>query len=217
MRIESSFGRKFVLKYIFDKIVALCGLLLISPILILIIIAIWIEGLISPESRGPSIIRDIRISQHRAFPLWKFRTLYCKDIILQPGDRKSPEPINELVTTKVGYFLLKFYLDELPQLLNILLGHMSLVGPRPTPRSMYNRTLKAGYKNKRLLRAGLCGPVQYLKGEWRQLGNYLSADEALLDEYASRGPLGIIGLDLLIMWRTFRKVTEGDGLEHPYR
>ena len=217
MRSNPSFSGKFVLKYTFDKIVALCGLLLLSPILVSIIFAIWIEGLIFPRSRGPSIIHDIRISQHRAFPLWKFRTFYCEDDILHQDKRGTSDFINERAVTKVGYVLRKYYFDELPQLLNILFGQMSFVGPRPTPQLMYIRTLKAGYKSKRLLRAGLGGPVQYLKGKWRQLGNYLNADEALIDEYASRSPLGIVTLDLLIMWRTFLKICEGDGLEHPYR
>ena len=176
MRSNPSFSRKFVLKYTFDKIVALSGLLLLSPLFMSIILAIWIEGLIFPRSRGPSFIYEIRISQHRAFPLWKFRTFYCENDILHQDKRGTPGGLDERITTKVGYVLRKYYFDELPQLLNILYGHMSFVGPRPVPQLMYIRILKAGYQSKRLLRAGLAGPVQYLKGKWRKLGKYLNED-----------------------------------------
>ncbi len=217
MLINVPFSRKFVFKYAFDKIIALFGLILISPILVLIIFSIWIEGLILPRGNGPSIIQEIRISQNRAFPLWKFRTFYCEDDILHQDKRGTSDFINDRAVTKVGYILRKYYLDEFPQLLNILLGHMSFVGPRPTPQLMYIRTCRAGYKNKRLLRAGLCGPVQSLKGKWRQIGSYLDADEALVDEYASRSTVAILALDLSIMWLTFLKILEGDGLENPNR
>ena len=158
------------------------GIITLSPVFILIILAIRLEGFFILRSKGPSFVHEIQISQHRAFQLWKFRTFYHNDDL----------PVDELENTKVGGLLLKFYLDEFPQLLNTLLGHMPLVGPRPTPRTMYKRTIKAGYMNKLVLRTGLCGLVQYMKGNWRKIGKYLSVDEALIYEYETRGPLGII-------------------------
>ena len=131
--------------------------------------------------------------------------------------RGTTDFANDRNVTPVGYVVRKFYLDELPQLWNILVGQMSFVGPRPVPAPMYENVLEQGFQSKRVLRAGLCGPVQALKGRWREFGRYLDADESLVHEYSRRSAVGVFMLDLLIMWQTFRKVLEGDGLDSPDR
>ena len=59
--------------------------------------------------------------------------------------------------------------------------------------------------------------MQALKGRWSEYGTYMDADENLIEEYLRRSPVGVVALDLAIMWRTFRKAQQGDGLEPPGR
>lgn len=110
---------------LFDILFSLGGLLVFSPILVFIAIAILID------SPGPVIFRQWRVGQgNRDFRLFKFRTMHLdsdKKGLITVGTR-DPR------VTRTGVFLRKYKLDELPQLLNVLVGQMSLVGPRPEVR-----------------------------------------------------------------------------------
>ncbi|MCD6065397.1 MAG: sugar transferase [Bacteroidetes bacterium] len=121
-----------MLKRLFDIIASLIGLLLLFPFFILIALVISID------SRGGIFFRQVRVGKNnRDFRLFKFRTMATgsdKKGLLTVGGRDSR-------ITRVGYYLRKYKLDELPQLLNVLIGDMSLVGPRPEVRKyvdMYN-------------------------------------------------------------------------------
>jgi lipopolysaccharide/colanic/teichoic acid biosynthesis glycosyltransferase len=113
------------------------GLIALSPFFIII------SFLIMLDSKGGVFYRQKRVGKNnRDFDLFKFRTMYANSDIkglLTVGDRDSR-------VTKVGYYLRKYKLDELPQLVNVFMGDMSLVGPRPEVRkyvNMYNeRQLK---------------------------------------------------------------------------
>ncbi|SDD19731.1 sugar transferase [Pedobacter soli] len=116
-------------KRIFDVLFASLCLILFSPLLILIAV------LIKLDSRGPVIFKQIRVGRNmRDFHLIKFRTMkvaQSNNSLLTIGNRDNR-------ITKVGYWLRKYKLDELPQLLNVLKGQMSLVGPRPEVRKYVN-------------------------------------------------------------------------------
>jgi lipopolysaccharide/colanic/teichoic acid biosynthesis glycosyltransferase len=132
----------YVLKGILDKLIALIGLVLFSPIMATIAV------LIKLDSPGPAIFTQKRVGKDgRVFRMFKFRTL-CDGLdtskheaFMRAFVRGEIEgnttnttvykPLIEAQVTKVGRMLRKTSLDELPQLLNILLGDMSLVGPRP--------------------------------------------------------------------------------------
>lgn len=118
-----------MLKRGFDFIFALLGLILIFPVLIIIAI------LIKLDSKGPILFVQERVGQHnKTFNIYKFRTMYVKSQkkgLLTIGD-------NDARVTKVGYFLRKYKIDEFPQLLNIIKGDMSFVGPRPELRYYVN-------------------------------------------------------------------------------
>jgi len=106
----------------FDLCCVLLGLLVLSPLFLLI--AIWIKL----DSQGPILFRQTRIGQYgKPFKIIKFRTMYNNNnnngLNLTIGQDKR--------ITGSGHFLRKYKLDELPQLWNVLLGEMSLVGPRP--------------------------------------------------------------------------------------
>ena len=128
-----------MLKRAFDIIFSLLGLVIISPFLIIISIIIIIE------SRGSIFYYQTRVGRNNIdFLLFKFRTMHKgaeKKGLLTIGGRDSR-------VTKTGYYLRKYKLDELPQLLNVFVGNMSFVGPRPEVRKyvyLYN------YEQKKVL------------------------------------------------------------------
>jgi lipopolysaccharide/colanic/teichoic acid biosynthesis glycosyltransferase len=116
-------------KRIFDVVFAMLCLVLFSPLLILIAI------LIKLDSKGPVIFKQIRVGRNmKDFHLAKFRTMYViqgNNSLLTIGNRDNR-------ITRIGYWLRKYKLDELPQLLNVLKGQMSFVGPRPEVRKYVN-------------------------------------------------------------------------------
>ena len=113
----------------FDIIFSLIGLILLLPLLLIIAIIIKLE------SKGSVFYKQVRVGKNNAdFKIFKFRTMFTgsdKKGLLTVGN-KDPR------VTKVGYFLRKYKLDELPQLINVLQGNMSFVGPRPEVRYYVN-------------------------------------------------------------------------------
>lgn len=109
-------------KRAFDIVASLIGLLLLSPLLI--IIALWVKL----SSKGPVFFTQKRVGRDfKEFNLYKFRSMVVGADSQGPGVTSSDD--NRI--TKVGRFIRKTKIDELPQLLNVLKGDMSLVGPRP--------------------------------------------------------------------------------------
>lgn len=113
------------MKRLFDILASGCGLLVLSPIFI--IVAIWIKL----DSDGPVFYRQTRVGRYnKDFRIFKFRSMRVgsdKGSLVTIGGR-DPR------VTRSGYFIRKFKIDELPQLINVFVGDMSLVGPRPEVR-----------------------------------------------------------------------------------
>ena len=113
----------------FDFILGLVGLVVLAPIFIML--AIWIKI----DSKGPVFYKQVRVGQNGInFGLFKFRSMVVdadKKGLITVGGR-DPR------ITRSGYFIRKYKLDELPQLINVLVGDMSLVGPRPEVRKYVN-------------------------------------------------------------------------------
>jgi lipopolysaccharide/colanic/teichoic acid biosynthesis glycosyltransferase len=118
-----------MIKRIFDIIFSFFGLILLLPLFLLIAI------LIKVESKGSLFYLQTRVGKHNEdFKIFKFRTMFVgsdKNGLLTLGDR-DPR------VTKTGFFLRKYKLDELPQLINVFIGNMSIVGPRPEVRRYVN-------------------------------------------------------------------------------
>lgn len=114
---------KKVIKRIIDFILSLCGLIILSPVFI--ILCIWIKL----DSKGPILFKQKRIGINKSnFNIYKFRTMYVDT----PKDMPTHMLANpDQFITKAGKFLRKTSLDELPQIINILKGEMSIIGPRP--------------------------------------------------------------------------------------
>ena len=113
------------MKRVFDIVMSGLGLIILSPLFL--VLAIWIKL----DSAGPVFYRQVRVGRHnKDFRIFKFRSMRVgsdKGSLVTIGGR-DPR------ITRSGYFIRKFKLDELPQLINVFIGDMSLVGPRPEVR-----------------------------------------------------------------------------------
>lgn len=157
------------MKRTFDLIASSLGLLLLSPLFLML--AIWIKI----DSEGPVFYRQVRVGKgNRDFRLFKFRSMRVgsdqKGLITVGG--RDPR------VTRSGYYIRKYKLDELPQLINVFIGDMSLVGPRPevrkyvdlyTPEQMHVLDVRPGitdlasirYRNENELLAQVEDPDRY--------------------------------------------------------
>lgn len=118
------------LKRLIDILLSLVGLIILSPILAILILAIKLD------SKGPVFFKQKRVGIHKShFYILKFRTMR----IDTPKDTPTHQLENpDQWITKVGKFLRKSSLDELPQIINILKGEMSIIGPRPALWNQYD-------------------------------------------------------------------------------
>ena len=204
------------LKAAFDKGFALCALVLFSPLIALIMLAIKLDGWLHPEERGAIFHQEARVSQGRVFAMYKFRVLRV------PVMEKARQEIgydhvkllerNPENMTRVGRYLQRFYLDELPQLFNVLKGDMSVVGPRPWPVEMYDREIAQGIYRKQMLRPGLTGLVQAHKDEVGAMGGSRALDETYIEACRTLGPVRLLLFDLRVIADTFRILAKGQGL-----
>ena len=114
-----------MVKRLFDIVASGCGLLVLSPLFV--VLAIWIKL----DSKGPVFYRQVRVGRNnKDFKLFKFRSMRVgadKQGLITVGGH-DPR------ITRSGYFIRKYKLDEFPQLINVFIGDMSLVGPRPEVR-----------------------------------------------------------------------------------
>ena len=117
------------MKRLFDIVASGLGLVVLSPLFLLI--AVWIKI----DSKGPVFYRQVRVGRHdKDFLIFKFRSMRIgsdKGSLVTVGDHDSR-------ITKSGFFIRKLKIDELPQLINVFLGDMSFVGPRPEVRHFVN-------------------------------------------------------------------------------
>ncbi|WP_460452236.1 exopolysaccharide biosynthesis polyprenyl glycosylphosphotransferase [Alsobacter sp. SYSU BS001988] len=140
-------------KRLLDIVIAAVGLLVLAPALLVIAAAIkW-------DSEGPVLFRQHRLGlKSRRFQIYKFRTMHVQDngAVVVQAKRDDPR------VTKLGRFLRKTSLDELPQLINVVRGEMSLVGPRPhaVAHDQHYDSIIPDYPKRRLVKPGLTGWAQ---------------------------------------------------------
>ncbi len=206
-----------IAKRIIDIIGATIAILILSPLMLLISI------LIKAGSKGPIIYRNVRVGPHGEFETLKFRTMftdYCTGS--QYGGSRAEEYEKQLIeeknikkgsavykiaddprVTPIGSFLRKTSLDELPQFFNVLLGNMSLIGPRPhQPREVSNYTKEQ--RKLLLIKPGISGLAQ-ISGR----SDLSFDDEARLDIYYLEN--WSLWLDVIITFKTFSVVFRGKG------
>ncbi len=201
----------FYLKYAFDRFLGWIFLMASSPLFFLVAYGIWIEGFFFKSARGPIFYRENRISKGKLFQLYKFRVL--TQAALQRAAKEDSVwfiQFDKKNTTLMGKILIQCYLDEMPQLLNIFLGQMSFVGPRPRVLPIYQEDLAQGHRALKYLKGGITGPAQLAKGQVEDSG--LALSEEYLKKCYSYGPLKLFKYDLGIMWKSVFKLMKAEGL-----
>ena len=179
-----------------DLAVAVVGLVLSSPVMLVATVAIRLE------SHGSPIYRQRRIGRHgEPFEMLKLRTMvsgaehHGAGMAVNYGDPRI---------TRVGHFLRRFSLDELPNLVNVLRGEMSIVGPRPTIQAQVDQYTER--QRRRLeVKPGLTGWAQVNGRASLPWHERIELDIWYVDHRTLR-------LDLAIIWKTVRLLVTGEGL-----
>jgi len=187
-------------KRAFDLCVALLGLAILGPLFLVIALAIKLD------SPGPVFFHQERIGQHgRPFRIHKFRTLVAGGEHMRAGyvlERNDPR------ITGVGAILRRLALDELPQLVNVLKGEMSLVGPRPTLAYQVAR-YDDSQRQRLLVKPGMIGWA-WIHGRkeltWPQR---IELDVWYVTHWS-------LWLDMKILWRSIPLLLRGTGVESPH-
>lgn len=185
------------IKRVLDTIISFVGLVILSPVFLILIIAIKVD------SKGPILFKQKRVGIHKShFLIYKFRTMR----IDTPKDVPTHLLENpEQYITRVGKFLRKTSLDELPQIVNILKGDMAIVGPRPALWNQYDLIEERDKYGANDILPGLTG--------WAQINgrDELEIEEkARLDgEYVKK--MGFF-FDIKCMVKTFTSVLKHDGV-----
>lgn len=158
------------LKRIFDLVAASTGIVILSPVLIAVAIAI------KADSPGRVFFRQTRVGRHgRPFHIFKFRTMVTDAEKLGPQVSSGDDPR----ITRFGSLLRKYKIDELPQLLNVIVGDMSIVGPRPeVPR--YVEAFREEYDQILTVRPGI---TDYASLEFKDENTLLQAADNPEEKY----------------------------------
>ena len=192
-------GTRLLIKAVEDFVLASLILLVISPLLLIIALAIKLD------SKGPVFFRQARKGwSGKIFHIWKFRSMYVhqpQEGVVQQATKNDPR------VTRVGAFLRRTSLDELPQIFNVLKGEMSLVGPRPHAvqhDEEYSKRIDS-YFARHNIKPGITGLAQVrgLRGETKEIGRMQERIEADI-EYINNWSLW---LDLTIILRTLGALT----------
>ncbi|MGE7636514.1 sugar transferase [Peribacillus frigoritolerans] len=194
---SSKYRFYFALKNISDFTLALIGLIVTLPILLLFSLAIILE------TKGPAFFLQERVGKNgKLFYIIKLRSMYTN--AEKNGAQWATK--NDPRVTKVGFFIRKTRIDELPQLINILKGDMSLIGPRPERQiftEQFNKEI-LGFKSRLAVKPGITG--------WAQVnGGYdITPKEKLILDLHYIKNLSFI-IDIKIIFKTIKVVFSGDG------
>jgi exopolysaccharide biosynthesis polyprenyl glycosylphosphotransferase len=194
-----------LLKRLLDVMLAVPALLLLSPVFLAVALAIKLD------SRGPVFFRQTRMGHDGTFRIWKFRTMVVDAEARKPqiahlnkhlrngGDARMFKVPNDPRVTRIGRVLRNFSLDEFPQLLNVIKGEMSLVGPRPLILEEDRHV--SGWGRRRLhLKPGCTGPWQVLGGTDIPFGEMVGLDYVYVTSWSLLG-------DVKLMLRTLTVLT----------
>jgi lipopolysaccharide/colanic/teichoic acid biosynthesis glycosyltransferase len=210
--LQEPIQERKIIRYI-DFIFSLIIFILTIPLWILVIIANFIDGVVHKEHKGPFLDGYIVGSQDRKFIKYKFRVLKKggEGHSLRRHDYRTrlsehnPENI-----TCVGNILKKFYLDEVPQIINILKGDMIIIGIRPLAWHHYLRNINQGHPIRKIMKAGLFSATHVRKGE----SDYpnMIYDYEYTEIYRTANIIMLLLTDLKIIFRGMKMILEGKGI-----
>jgi exopolysaccharide biosynthesis polyprenyl glycosylphosphotransferase len=197
-------GPGHLLKTGFDRTASSLGLLLLLPLLAVVAVAV------RAGSPGPVFFRQARVGRDGApFRVWKFRTMYVdaeERLVDLVSDNESDGLLfklrHDVRITPIGRTLRRCSIDELPQLLNVLRGDMSLVGPRPLPNR--DRDYQGHVRRRLLVRPGITGLWQVSGRSTLSWEESVRLDLYYVDNWS-------LMFDFMILWKTLAVVVRGHG------
>jgi len=196
---------QFAIKRLMDIIFSLIGIIILSPIFL--ILTIWIKL----DSKGPAVFKQVRVGKNgKNFTIYKFRTMVVsaeakKELEIDPSnmDNFVFQSRSDNRVTKAGAFLRKTSLDEIPQLFNVLFGHMSLIGPRPEIPDVV-KYYPENYYQRLLVLPGITGLAQVNGRGEIELGKTIYYDLTYIKNFS-------LWLDIKILFQTVVKVFKSEG------
>lgn len=196
---------QFAFKRIIDIILSIIGIILLSPVFIIILFAIKLD------TKGPATFKQIRVGKNgENFTIYKFRTMIVnaeskKTLEINPDDIENFvfQSKNDDRITKVGSFLRSSSLDEIPQLFNVLIGNMSLVGPRPEIPDVV-KFYPENYRQRLLVSPGITGLAQVSGRGDIELGKTIFYDLSYIKDFS-------LWLDIKIIFKTLQNVLKKEG------
>ena len=199
------------IKRLFDFLASLAALILLSPLMLILAILVYLDD------PGKVFYGHIRIGKNgKPFKVWKFRSMYMNaDKMI---DLLTPEQAKQYYTefkidndpriTKIGNFLRKTSLDELPQLFNVLCNDMSLVGPRPLIESEIQTYYADMYDTLLAVKPGVTG---YWQAYARNNATYQSGERQKMEMYYVHN--ASLWLDIKILFKTIGSVLKKQGAQ----
>lgn len=196
---------QFAVKRFIDIVLSLFGIIVLSPIYLILIL------LIKLDSKGPAVFKQVRVGKdNKDFTIYKFRTMIV-DAEKKRSLEINPEDIGNFVfqskednrITKMGSFLRKTSLDELPQLFNVFKGDMSLVGPRPEIPDVV-KYYPPEYAQRLLVLPGITGLAQVSGRGEIELAKTIYYDLTYIKNFS-------VWLDIKILFKTVFSVFKKEG------
>lgn len=186
-------------KHILDKVFGFILLILLSPILVIL------STMVKLDSRGPIIFKQKRLGKDGCiFEMYKFRTMYVDAPDLRNEDGSTFNSDDDPRVTKIGKILRKTSLDELPQILNILKGEMSFIGPRPDLPDHFE-IYDENDKKKLSVRPGVTGYAQANGRNNNSWAQRIEMDIFYIENYS-------LLLDINILFKTVYSVLRQEGV-----
>ena len=200
-------------KRMLDIVVSLMIAVLLAPVAVIIICAMFLEAFFVKESRGPFFYTEIRISGGKPIAFRKFRLF--KQSVIDEARKKYEVVMSKHLEgkrenfTHTGYLLNRVYMDEIPQLWSVLVGDLSFVGPRPTNPLETKLKRDRGDHTKDLIVGGLTGPYQSVKG----MGfDQETVDMEYIEFVRTHSGFQVLCKDLSIILKTVRIIFRAQGI-----